>query len=168
MIENSGTHATMSDHASHLVSLAIAGIIVAICVMLHYEALRFLGRTLGAHVHKRIGVLLVMLGLLITHFLEIWIFAIAYIFVEQRLGFGHIAGMRNGDIFDYFYYSSISYTTVGFGDLIPVGAIRMLTAAEGLAGLAMITWSASFTFMAMQRFWPHPLGGSHRKSDDET
>lgn len=64
-------HATVSDHASHLVSLAIAGIIVAICVMLHYEALRFLGRILGAHVHKRIGVLLVMLGLLITDFLEI-------------------------------------------------------------------------------------------------
>jgi hypothetical protein len=127
-------------------------VIVAICVLLHYEAFRFLGRTLGAHVHKRIGVLLVMLGLLITHFLEIWIFALAYIFLEQRLGFGHIAGMKNGDIFDYFYYSSISYTTVGFGDLVPVRAIRMLTAVEGLAGLARITWSASFRFLAMQRF----------------
>ncbi|SEA76939.1 Ion channel, partial [Nitrosospira multiformis] len=32
-----------------------------------------------------------------------------------------IAGITTGDIFDYFYYSSISYTTVGFGDLVPVG-----------------------------------------------
>jgi hypothetical protein len=158
----------MNDHAPHLVSLAISGMLVAICVLLHYEALRFLGRTLGAHVHKRIGVLLVMLGLLLTHFLEIWIFAIAYIFVEQRPGYGHIAGIRNGNIFDYFYYSSISYTTVGFGELVPIGAIRMLTAAESLAGLALITWSASFTFLAMQRFWPHPLAGPQRKSDDET
>lgn len=64
-------HIDLTD-ASHLVSLTIAGMIVAICVMLHYEALRFLGRTLGAHVHERIRVLLVMLGLLITHFVEIW------------------------------------------------------------------------------------------------
>ncbi len=158
----------MSSHIQHIIILVLSGMIVATCVLLHYEALRFLGGTLGAHVHKRIGVLLVMIGLLIAHFLEIWVFAIAYIFVERQLGFGHITGMTNGDVFDYFYFSSISYTTVGFGDLLPVGALRMLTAAEGLAGLALITWSASFTFMAMQRFWPHPLTGSHKNSDDET
>jgi hypothetical protein len=43
----------------------------------------------------------------------------------------------------------------------------MLTAAEGLAGLSLITWSASFTFIAMQRFWPHALRGSQGKSDGE-
>jgi hypothetical protein len=115
----------------------------------------------------KIGVLLVMMGLLIAHFLEVWIFAIAYMFVEHKMGFGRIVGMTTGDIFDYFYYSSISYTTVGFGDLVPVGVIRMLTAAEGLAGLSLITWSASFTFLAMQRFWPYALGGSQGKADGE-
>lgn len=119
----------MNEQLQHLVILVIAGIVVTACVLLHYEALRFLGRTLGAHVHKRIGVLLVMIGLLIAHFLEIWVFAIAYMFVEHQLGFGHIKGIGNGNIFDYFYFSSISYSTVGFGDLVPVGAIRMLTAA---------------------------------------
>ena len=58
----------MNEHATHLVILGVSAMIVAICVMLHYEALRFLGRTLGAHVHKRIGVLLVMMGLLIANF----------------------------------------------------------------------------------------------------
>jgi hypothetical protein len=158
----------MNEYHQHLVVLVISGLVVAACVLLHYEALCFLGRTLGAHVHKRIGVLLVMLGLLLAHFLEIWVFAMAYMFVEHKMGFGHIKGMDNGNIFDYFYFLSISYTTVGFGDLIPVGAIRMITAAEGLAGLALITWSASFTFLAMRRFWPNPITGSHKKSDDET
>ncbi|SFU52382.1 potassium channel family protein [Nitrosospira multiformis] len=158
----------MNEHAAHLIVLGISGMIVAICVMLHYEALRFLGLTLGAHVHKRIGVLLVMMGLLIAHFLEVWVFAVAYMFVEHEMGLGRIAGITTGYIFDYFYYSSISYTTVGFGDLIPVGAIRMLTAAEGLAGLLLITWSASFTFLAMQRFWPHALAASQEKPEGET
>ena len=143
--------------------LIIAACIVSICVILHYEALRWLGATLGAHVHKRIGVLLVMFGLLIAHILEIWIFAAGYILVQHGIEFGHIEGIEHGDLIDFVYYSSVVYTTVGFGDLVPVGAIRMLTAAEGLTGLALITWSASFTFMAMQRFWPHPLAKKKKK-----
>ncbi len=45
------------------------------------------------------------------------------------------------------------YTTVGFGDLVPAGALRMVSSTEALSGLALITWSASFTFLQMQRIW---------------
>ncbi|SEO26048.1 hypothetical protein SAMN05216404_11569 [Nitrosospira multiformis] len=38
----------MNEHAAHLVILGISGMSVAIYVMLHYEALRFLGLTLQA------------------------------------------------------------------------------------------------------------------------
>ena len=141
----------------HLYALMITGLVVTICVVLHYEALRFLSQTVGEHVHKRIGVLVVMLGLLLAHVLEIIVFAIGYMFMAYSAGLGRITGMENGDLIDYIYYSSVVYTTVGFGDLLPVGGTRMLSAAEGLAGLALITWSASFTFLAMKRFWPHPL-----------
>lgn len=144
----------------HLYALVITGLIVTICVVLHYEALRFLSKIVGEHVHKRIGVLVVMLGLLVAHVLEIIVFAIGYLIMQQGVGLGYITGMEDGDFIDYVYYSSVVYTTVGFGDLLPFGGVRMLSAAEGLAGLAMITWSASFTFLAMQRFWPHPLDES--------
>lgn len=50
----------MNEHAAHLVISGISGMIVAICVMLHYEALRFLGLTLE-HVHRRIAVVRVMM-----------------------------------------------------------------------------------------------------------
>lgn len=156
----------MNEHAFHLIALVISGVVVTICVVLHYEALRFLSHTVGAHVHKRIGVLVVMLGLLVAHVLEIIIFALGYIMMQYGAGLGHISGMDGGNLFDFIYYSSVVYTTVGFGDLLPVGAIRILTAAEGLTGLAMITWSASFTFLAMQRFWPHPLTKSDHNSKD--
>ncbi len=48
------------------------------------------------------------------------------------------------------------------------GGTRMLSAAEGLAGLALITWSASFTFLAMKRFWPHPLDEPRVDNEDKT
>ncbi|HNE59072.1 MAG TPA: two pore domain potassium channel family protein, partial [Nitrosomonas sp.] len=91
----------------YFVILIIASCIVSICVILHYEALRFLGSTLGAHVHKRIGVLLVMFGLLIAHILEIWIFAIGYILVQHGIELGHIQGIEQGNLIDFVYYSSV-------------------------------------------------------------
>jgi hypothetical protein len=45
------------------------------------------------------------------------------------------------------------YTTVGFGDVSPVGPIRFLAGTSALTGFVMITWSASFTFLEMERFW---------------
>jgi len=147
----------MDEHVSHLLALMITGIVVTMCVVLHYEALRFLSSAVGIHVHKRIGVLVVMLGLLAAHVLEIIIFAIGYMIMQHSTELGHITGAKEGNLLDFIYYSSVVYTTVGFGDLIPVGAIRILSGFEGLTGLAMITWSASFTFLAMQRLWPHLL-----------
>ena len=156
----------MIEHASHLFALAISATVVTACVILHYETLRFLSRAVGIHVHKRIGVLVVMLSLLMAHVLEIMIFAVGYMLMQHGVGLGHITGMDEGSFFDFIYFSSVVFTTVGFGDLLPVGAIRILSAAEGLAGLALITWSASFTFLAMQRLWPHLLSQSKRNSED--
>lgn len=67
------------------------------------------------------------------------------------LELGAISRIENP--FDFVYYSAMVYTTVGFGDLIPAGPIRMMTGTEALAGLALITWSASFTYLQMQRVW---------------
>ncbi len=156
----------MSENIQHLVVFVISGMVVTLSVVLHYEALRFLGRTLGKHVHKRIGMLLVMLGLLLAHILEIWFFAFGYMLLQHGIGLGSITGLEEGGLMDYVYYSSVVYTTIGFGDLLPVGPMRMLSAAEGLAGLALITWSASFTFLAMHRFWPHPLEDSNTDAKD--
>jgi len=150
----------MNEYTDHINALLLSSTIVIFCVVLHYEALRFLSHIVGIHVHKRIGVLVVMLGLLAAHVFEIMIFALGYMIMQHHFGLGHITNMDEGNFLDYIYYSSVVYTTVGFGDLLPVGAVRMLSAAEGLVGLAMITWSASFTFLAMKRFWPHPLDES--------
>ena len=49
--------------------------------------------------------------------------------------------------------SAITYTTVGFGDVVPVGPIRFLSGMEALTGFVMIGWTASFTYLEMERFW---------------
>ncbi len=136
----------------HLASTLLSILLVAMCVTVHYEALvqlERLGRKLRRH---RWMILITVHGLLLAHTLEIWIFGVGYFVAEHHLGLGQIL-IVNHDWFDYIYYSAMVYTTVGFGDLVPVGALQMVTSAEALAGLSLITWSASFTFLQMQRMW---------------
>ena len=55
---------------------------------------------------------------------------------------------------DCAYFSFTTFTTLGYGDIEAVGQLRHLTGIEVLAGLMLITWSASFLFLEMQRYWP--------------
>jgi len=54
---------------------------------------------------------------------------------------------------DCVYFSFTTFTTVGFGDIQPTGDLRFLTGIESLTGLVLITWTASFLFVEMQKFW---------------
>lgn len=127
--------------------------LVLILVLLHYEALRVFTRWLAHPGHlPRLRILYLVLGLFALHMLEIVLFAMAF----QGLcayGLGELQGLPSQQFFSYFYYSSVVYTTLGFGDIIPLGPTSILTGIEALIGLGFITWSASFTFLEMQRYW---------------
>jgi hypothetical protein len=70
------------------------------------------------------------------------------------LGLGTFEGAVVTDAMSYLYYSGVIYTTLGLGDIEPQGHIRIIAAMEALNGFLLITWSASFTFLAMGRLWP--------------
>ena len=94
-----------------------------------------------------------MAGAMLAHTIEIWVFALAYYLMINYLGWGSMVGNLEGGIQDYFYYSFTSYTTLGFGDIIPIGDIRYLTGVESLTGLVLITWTASFLYLEMDSQW---------------
>lgn len=61
--------------------------------------------------------------------------------------------VRLSDATDFFYFSLTCYSTMGFGDVYATGDMRILAGLEGLNGLVLIAWSASFTFIAVERIW---------------
>jgi uncharacterized membrane protein YcfT len=133
----------------------VAGTLGAILasVLIHYEGLVIVSRRLGrANSHSRVKVLYAISSLLLLRVLEIWIFALALWGLLQWAAAGSI-GPGVTHLFDYVYFSAVCYTTLGFGDLVPLGPIRFLAAVESLAGLVLIAWSASFTYLEMERFW---------------
>ncbi|MEO0423356.1 MAG: potassium channel family protein [Pseudomonadota bacterium] len=135
-----------------LTTALIVSTLTGLCVLVHFEALNQLMLRLGQHAASRRLLVVHMLGLLAVHVVEIWIFGIGIYAMSVWLGIGGITGGAEG-LLDYIYFSAMIYTTVGFGDLVPHGALRLVAGMEALAGLSMITWSASYTFLLMQRLW---------------
>lgn len=51
------------------------------------------------------------------------------------------------------YFSIVTYTTVGYGDLVPPDAFRITAGVEGLTGILMCGWSTGFFFAVVSRFY---------------
>lgn len=130
----------------------IAMSLVGICVLIHYEVLHFLHRRSLVPGNHRWLIVGSVLGAMTAHVVEIWIFGGAYWLSVELLADGFLLPEPR-DAFDYIYFSAMVYTTVGFGDLVPDGPIRMIASTEALLGLSLITWSASFSYLQMQRLW---------------
>lgn len=127
---------------------------VALSVMLHYEGLAQMARRLpNVSGQRHAKVLYGIFGVVILHVAEIWVFGAFAWGLLAIPGVGHVAGADTLGLLDAVYLSAVTFTTVGFGDLAPVGPIRFLCGMEALSGFVLITWSASFTYLEMNRFW---------------
>lgn len=129
-------------------------VVVAIVVLIHYEFLyRLTFNIPKLKIKHRYRIVVGVFGALIAHVIEIWVFALAYYFMHNADGWGELSGNFNGSVMDCVYFSFTVYSTVGFGDIAPLGELRYLTGIESLTGLVLITWTASFLFFEMQRDW---------------
>lgn len=128
---------------------------VALAVLVHYEGLRLLsGWLVRARGVRRRKVLLGVYGVMVLHIIEIWLFGGAYCLLLLLVpDAGQISGLVQAPLLDAIYLSAVTFTTVGFGDVAPVGAIRFLSGTEALTGFILITWSASFLYLEMEQYW---------------
>ena len=129
-------------------------LVVATAVLVHYEFLVRLSSVIPKmQIKHRYKIVFGVCGALVAHMVEIWLFALAYYLMHNAEGWGELTGNFNGSLLDCVYFSSTVFSTVGFGDIVPMGDLRFLTGIESLTGLVLITWSASFLFFEMQRYW---------------
>ncbi len=140
----------------HLLVAVVAVAITALVVVIHYEGVHWLARryTTREPRRDRRRMLKVIFALLGLHIVEIWCYGLAYWALAGMPDTGFVHGQHGTDrVFDAIYFSAATYSTVGFGDLSPVGALRLLAGLEAVTGLLLITWSASFTYLEMSRVW---------------
>lgn len=131
--------------------------VVALTMLIHYEALFWLSKKLPklCQIRPRLQVLVGALCIFLVHVFEIWLFALAFYLSSMVEGMGRLSGnlLDNGGLLDCVYLSFVTFTTVGYGDVIAEGRLRYLGGIESLTGIVLITWSASFLFVEMQRNW---------------
>ncbi|MNF56517.1 Ion channel [compost metagenome] len=92
-------------------------------------------------------------GALVAHAIEVWCFALAYYLMVRSGDWGVLQGNFDGSFLDCVYFSFTTYTTIGFGDISPTGRLKHLTGLQALTGLVLISWTASFLFVEMQKYW---------------
>ncbi len=131
--------------------------LVLITILIHYETLYHLATLLPTlkKIAPRYRVLFGVCVIFVCHVFEIWIFALGYYGTLQFNELGSLVGVHSvsGQFLDCVYLSFVTFTTVGYGDLVAEGYARYLTGVEALTGLILITWSASFLFIEMQKYW---------------
>jgi hypothetical protein len=132
----------------------VTAVTVALAVVIHFEGLRWLSvRLIKLPSERRRKVLFGVYGVILLHVAEIWLFGAAMWLLLAMPEAGHLSGVANAGLFDAIYLSAVTFSTVGFGDLAPVGPLRFLCGTEALTGFILITWSASFLYLEMEQFW---------------
>lgn len=137
-----------------LVASLFAVLLVVSSTFIHYEVLRLLSACVPRiRIRPRTRLLAVLFGAFSGHLLEIGLYALAYFYLRDHFDLGTFGGQFSDSFSSYLYFSAEAYTSIGLGDIYPLGSLRLITGIEALNGLLLIGWSASFTYLTMEKFW---------------
>ena len=143
---------------NHLIyEFSVASFMVVLCVAIHGIGLFSLNRAMRTEVAierlRRIDplsprgalfTLSMVLAMLALHGIEIWAFALVYLFT------GAVVGLEPA-----LYFSTISYSTVGYNDAHILPEWRLLGAFESILGVFLLGWSTAFFFRMLGRIDAH-------------
>lgn len=141
-----------------------ASIFLLCCVILiHFETLNLISRYLPSlPIPHRLWIAVIIVGVFFGHVVEIGLFAFAYYVFDSLLHFGGFTAAFDPTPLNYFYFSIVSFSTLGLSSFEPTGALKIIAGLEALTGFLLITWSASFGYTALKDFWQE---GSERKAE---
>ena len=63
------------------------------------------------------------------------------------------AGQQFASFGEAIYFSSVTYTTLGYGDVVLTGQWRMLSACEATNGMLLFGLSTALLFVLVERMW---------------
>ena len=150
-----------------IAALCTLGLIVATS-LLTYEILRVAWFFMSRSRHGRSRVLYALAAAFIAHIICISLYGFMYFVLATYTPLGTLrdATPDSSEPFTFIltiYFSAATYSSLGFGDIVPTGDLRLIAVIEGLNGLLLIGWSVAHSFLAMEEFWEKPLPPERRK-----
>jgi hypothetical protein len=131
-------------------NLALATLMVGLTVIIHFAGLlglmwmlRARGHRFRAHesaVGQGAAIVFVVLGLVAILTIEIWLYGMVY------FALGALPDFESA-----LYFSTTSFTTIGYGDIVLEKSWRLFGAVEGANGLLLFGWSTAFLIAVTAR-----------------
>ena len=145
-----------ASYKNNMVKFALIGAaLVIITVILHAVGttawLRVLGRRYadnegliraGKTLQVLIGTVIV---LLVLHTLQIVLWAYAYLTIVPA---GELDSLEEA-----VYFSFVTFTTLGYGDITLSQGWRLLSGIQALNGIMLVGWSTAMLFAVVQKSW---------------
>ncbi len=136
------------------IQLVIGSAMIALTVMIHAIALDFiikhagiaekLLRRVAGPVWRPLMAGVVVVSAFAAHIVQIWCWAFLY--------YGLHALPLNG-FAETLYFATVTYTTLGYGDITLEPAYRMLSAIEGANGFLLFGWTTAFIFEVINQLY---------------
>ncbi len=102
--------------------------------------------------------IVVVLGLFMAHTIEAWIWALFYWMVGET-----------ASLSEAVYFSTVTFTTLGFGDVILSETWRLTSSLQAVSGILLFGWSTAFLVNVRAFFWrKHGLLHTPSHDDSET
>jgi len=119
------------------VLIHLAGLAVLIALM-RFHGDRMLSSQ--AMFNQLVAIIGVAFGLFALHTIEIWTYALVYDLLHAT-----------PDFESALYFSTVTYATIGYGDLTLTKPWRILGAIEGANGVILLGWSTAFFVSVVTR-----------------
>jgi len=121
--------------------IVVTTLIQGIFTMLGIERLRahLERRTTTSLVRSTLKLAVFVLWLFLATIVEVWTWALLY------LALGALGSLEQA-----VYFSTVTFTTLGFGDITLDETWRLLSSFEAANGLLMFGWSTALIFAAVQ------------------
>jgi hypothetical protein len=135
-----------------LIGAVVTAVLILLSVGIHYEILSLTSKGVRRiNLTHRVRVVVAVLFALAAHFFEVILFAIGWK-ILLLAGAARLS-IESPTFIDLLYFSASTYTSLGYGDIVPLGNAGLLAGSEALTGLVLIAWTASFTYLEMRAFW---------------
>ena len=134
-----------------LTQISIGAALIVITVIVHALCLELILKVYIA-VRSEIAVrwrtmafAFVILAVFVAHMIEIWVWAIFY---YLKASINELPTLEAA-----LYFSTVCFTTLGFGDLVLSEEWRLLSSFESVNGVILFGWSTAFIFAVVRHVY---------------
>lgn len=140
-----------------LIAASVSLVLVVVCTAIFYEILAHVWVNLPKlEGRPRTQILVTMLSAFAGHTAATWLFGVTYYVLDKVLHFGALKGAdAENSFFHYIYFSGVTYSSLGLGDIYPTGGLQLLIGVEATLGLILIGWTVTFTYIVTEKYLFH-------------